>query len=142
MTVLKVSFLQALGQGDPLIFLASEVPNQKMHIGSGTAMKKSDDLCSFHSYNKNGYVSSFFREGKKACWKIPKAPKSSFYLCRAWFQGRQELFEAQGQHCQLRPPASGGSRKFFQSFPLDWLKMHFRTFPAVKMSKSFNYEAP
>ena len=78
MTVLKVSFLQALGHGDPLIFLASEVLNQKMHIGSDTAMRKSDDLFSFHSYNKNGYVSSFFREGKEACWKTPKAPKSSF----------------------------------------------------------------
>ena len=54
----------------------------------------------------------------------------------------QELFAAQGQNCELRPPASGASRKFFDRPPLDWLKMNIRAFPAVQMSRFSNYEAP
>ena len=42
----------------------------------------------------------------------------------------------------MRPLASEASRQLFRSSPLDWLKMHCRTFPAVKMSEIFNHEAP
>ena len=34
----------------------------------------------------------------------------------------------------LQSGASEASKIFFQSSPLDWLKMHFRAFPEVKMS--------
>ena len=57
-------------------------------------------------------------------------------------QGRRELLEAQGQNCEMRPPAGEASRTFFQSCSLDWLKMHFRALSTVKMLKIFNYEAP
>ena len=54
-----------------------------------------------------------------------------------WYlQDRRELFEAQGQHCKRRPPASEASRKFFPSRLFNWLKMYFRAFPTVKYRKS------
>ena len=39
-------------------------------------------------------------------------------------------------------PAREASRKLLRSRSLDWLKLHVRTFPAVKILKIFIYEAP
>ena len=69
-----------------------------------------------------------------------KVPTCSAQLC-THDQGRRELSEVQGQNRKIRPPASEASRKFFPSRPLNFLKMHFRAFPTVKISKIFNYEA-
>ena len=48
-------------------------------------------------------------------------------------QGRRKLLDAQGQNREMRPPASEASRKCFRSHPSDWLKIHFRAFPVVKI---------
>ncbi len=57
-------------------------------------------------------------------------------------QGRQDILEAQAQNYKVRPLVGEASRKYFRSHTLDWLKMHFRSFPGVKMLKIFKYEAP
>ena len=71
----------------PIILLANEVSNLTIYIDSGTGKSRkivelaSCDLSSLekaallglHSYSGNDYVSSFFRKGKKACWKLAKS---------------------------------------------------------------------
>ena len=56
-------------------------------------------------------------------------------------QGRRELFEAQGQTENRGPLRAKRAEDFFRLPPLDWLKMHLRAFPVVKMSEFSNCEA-
>ena len=57
-------------------------------------------------------------------------------------QGRREDLDACGQNYEMGSPSGEASRKCFRSSPFDWLKMHFRTYPTVKLLNIFNFEAP
>ena len=70
----------------PIILLANEIDNLKVFIDNGTGKaRKILDLTScdlsraqkqallgMHAFSGNDYISSFFRKGKKAFWKIVK----------------------------------------------------------------------
>ena len=57
-------------------------------------------------------------------------------------QGPLRAFGDPGTKVQDEAPCERSEQKIFLSCPLDWLKMHYRAFPAVKILKIFNYEAP
>ena len=68
----------------PVILLASHVPNLQVFIDSGTGKNRKildlaacelsatqrEALLGLHAFSGNDYISSFFRKGKKACWKL------------------------------------------------------------------------
>ena len=67
----------------PVILLASHVPNLQVFIDSGTGKNRKildlaacdlsvtqrKALLGLHAFSGNDYISSFFKKGKKACWK-------------------------------------------------------------------------
>lgn len=70
----------------PIILLANEDPNLHVYIDNGTGKSRKlldlaacdlttiqkQALLGMHAFTGNDYVSSFFRKGKKVCWKIIK----------------------------------------------------------------------
>ena len=56
--------------------------------------------------------------------------------------GRQELLEARDKTVKRAPLCTQSRQEIFQPSPLNLLKTHFRTIPAVKMPKIFDYEEP
>lgn len=68
----------------PVILLACQTPNLLVFIDSGTGKNRKildlaacdlsaiqrEALLGLHAFSGNDYISSFFRKGKKACWKL------------------------------------------------------------------------
>ena len=85
----KVIVRSPSGDTDVLVILLSKMigHQDKIYLDYGTGLNrkglwlsnnvvmsesKLKALIGFHAFNDNDYISSFFRKGKPACWKILK----------------------------------------------------------------------
>ena len=74
--------------------------------------------------------------------KVREIPFVIEKITFAFCQGHRELFETHGAKLGIEASCERSEQKIFRSPPLDWLRMHFRAFHAVQISKFSTYEAP